>query len=534
MPELEGPGDAASSIDDMVKPATTTPACHGDPAIHASCRRRLRGVLVAGAAGLLSMLAVAGHAVAGDAGLDQAAIMALLAPTSDFSRPEAGEDHPGGDATSRKSTDTTNAFSNSSGNMAFEKELDFKVGDGIFKRTWVSAPSSTTSGDGLGPLFNSRSCQSCHLKDGRGHPPAANFPAEEAISMFLRLSIPPETDAQKADLAAHKINVVPEPTYGTQLQNLSIQGLDAEGKMHMEFTDVPVTLAGGDVVHLRKPSYSIDHLAYGPLHKDTMISPRLTPQMIGLGLVEAVPAAEILQYADPDDANGDGISGRPNLVWSLEKGAVTIGRFGWKAGTPSIRQQAASAFAGDIGISTSLVHAPSGDCTKRQARCIAAPNGEDAHHDNAEASDQMLDLLTFYAHNLAVPRRRNPAAPEVLAGKKLFYAIGCAGCHRPKLMTGEAPAGEDHLAHQLIWPYSDFLLHDMGPDLADGRPEGVASGREWRTAPLWGIGLTATVSGHEFMLHDGRARGVEEAILWHGGEAQKARDAYAALRQDRA
>ena len=513
----------------MVKPGITAPPGAGKRAICTLRRSWRRTGIVVGLAGVLPALAAVPQAVAGDAPAGAKAIAALIVPTSDFSKPEPGESRPGGDATSRKSTDTTNAFSNSSGNMPFEKELDFKVGDGIFKKTWVSAPSSTTSSDGLGPLYNSRSCQSCHLKDGRGHPPAANFPGDEAISMFLRLSIPPETEAQKAALAAHKINVVPEPTYGTQLQNLAIQGQDAEGKMHIDYEDVAVTLAGGDVVHLRKPTYSIDRLAYGPLHKGTMLSPRVAPPMIGLGLVEVVPEEEILQFADPDDRDGDGISGRPNRVWSLESGAVMLGRFGWKAGVPSIRQQAAAAFAGDVGISTTLVHKPAGDCTQPQTACRQAPNGEDPRHDDAEASNQMLDLVAFYSRNVAVPRRRNADAPQVLEGKKLFHEIGCAACHRPKLMTGKAPAGEEHLSHQLIWPYSDFLLHDMGPGLADGRPEGVARGGEWRTSPLWGTGLTRTVSGHEFLLHDGRARGVEEAILWHGGEAQKARDAYAAL-----
>lgn len=461
-----------------------------------------------------------------------ATLAQLLQPARDFSAPEPGENLPAGEATSRKSFDNANAFSNSSGNMPFEKELDFKVGNGIFKKTWVSAPASTQSSDGLGPLFNSRSCQSCHLKDGRGHPPAANFPEDEAISMFLRLSIPPQNDEQKALIAAHRIDVVPEPTYGTQLQNLAIQGFDAEGKMHITYEEVPVELAGGEVVHLRKPTYSIDRLAYGPLHPDTMLSPRVAPQMIGLGLVEAVPAEQILAYADPEDRDGDGISGRANVVWSLEEQRPMLGRFGWKAGVPTIRQQAASAFAGDIGISTPLVRQPAGDCTPVQKRCLEAPNGNSARSDGAEASNQMLDLVAFYSRNLAVPPRRNADHPDILAGKKLFYEIGCASCHRPKLMTGEVRGSDAHLSHQLIWPYSDFLLHDMGEGLADNRPEGEATGREWRTAPLWGIGLTATVSGHEFLLHDGRARGVKEAILWHDGEAKAARDAFAALSRE--
>ncbi len=477
------------------------------------------------AAGAVSALAV-------DAYHDPVALRKLLKPTTDFAAPEPGEEKPGGQATSRKSFDTTKAFSNSSGNMSFAKELDFKVGNGVFKKTWVSAPSSTEASDGLGPLFNARSCQGCHLKDGRGRPPLANWPDDEAISLFLRLSIPPQTEAQKAELAAHKINVVAEPTYGTQLQNLSIQGHEAEGKMHIDYEDAPVTLAGGEVVHLRKPTYSIDHLGYGPLHPNTMLSPRVAPQMIGLGLLEAVPEEQIVAFADPDDKNGDGISGRPNRVWSDEAGGVTLGRFGWKAGAANIRQQTAGAFAGDLGISNPLAPQPAGDCTKNQPHCMGAPNGNTARYDDLEAGKTMFDLVAFYSRNLAVPPRRGAGGADMLAGKKLFYGIGCTSCHRPKLVTGPAAPDEPHLANQLIWPYTDMLLHDMGEGLADHRPEGVANGREWRTAPLWGIGLTQTVSDHDLLLHDGRARGVAEAILWHAGEAQKARDAFASLSKD--
>ena len=259
-----------------------------------------------------------------------------------------------------------------------------------------------------------------------------------------------------------------------------------------------------------------------------MISPRVAPQMIGLGLLEAVPEDQILEREDPDDKDGDGISGRANRVWSLEQDRVMLGRFGLKAGNPTILQQSAEAFAGDIGISNPLVRQASGDCTARQQRCLKAPNGDTEAHGGLELSQELLDLTVFYSQNLAVPRRRAHDDPVILAGKALFYGIGCAACHRPKLYTGKVE-GQPHLSNQLIWPYTDMLLHDMGEALADGRPEGDAEGREWRTAPLWGVGLTEVVSGHRFLLHDGRARGVKEAILWHGGEAQTARDAFAAL-----
>jgi CxxC motif-containing protein (DUF1111 family) len=250
--------------------------------------------------------------------------------------------------------------------------------------------------------------------------------------------------------------------------------------------------------------------------------------MIGLGLLEAVAAEDILAAADPDDADRDGISGRPNRVWDLASGQVRLGRFGWKAGEPSIAQQSGLAMAGDIGIGNPTAPAPFGDCTAAEAACRAAPDGNSPQYAGLEAPQEVMDQIVFYSRHLAVPARRAVNDPAVLAGKRLFYAAGCTGCHRPKLATRRDWEVAE-LAGQLIWPYTDLLLHDMGEGLADGRPEGVASGREWRTAPLWGIGLTAEVSGHTQFLHDGRARSLTEAILWHGGEAQAARDAFAAL-----
>jgi CxxC motif-containing protein (DUF1111 family) len=284
---------------------------------------------------------------------------------------------------------------------------------------------------------------------------------------------------------------------------------------------------------LRVPGYSIVDLGYGPLAPGTMISPRVAPPMIGLGLLEAVPDEEILANADPDDADHDGVSGKPNHVWSRELDKVTLGRFGWKAGVPTIAEQTAAAANGDIGLSTPLIPAPSGDCTDKQKECLDAPNGNSPQYQNVELGEDLFKLIVFYSHNLAVPARRKPDDPEVLKGKALFASIGCASCHKPKFVTGDAP-GQPHLSHQLIWPYTDLLLHDMGEGLADNRPDGEASGSEWRTAPLWGIGLTETVNGHTLFLHDGRARNLAEAILWHGGEAQASRDAFAKLsKQDR-
>ena len=443
-------------------------------------------------------------------------------PTVSFERAEPGEFRPGGDATSNQVTLNRNSFSQASGNLDFKREFDFKIGNGLFRKLWVSAPASTEASDGLGPLHNARACQRCHLRDGRGHPPSANWPEDDAISMLMRLSIPPQTAADRALLASRKVGVIAEPTYGGQLQDFAVQGHLAEGRIHITYEDVPVELADGTVVTLRKPNYAISDLGYGPMHEDVMVSPRVANQMIGLGLLEAIAEEDILALADPDDLDGDGISGRPNMVWSRTFQKVMPGRFGWKAGMPTVREQSAAAFAGDIGLSTTLQPVGSGDCTAAQTACMNAANGNTPRLDNVEVSDTMLDLVTFYSSNLAVPERRDADDPQVLAGKALFYGAGCISCHRPKFVTAREGV-QPELAGQLIWPYTDMLLHDMGEGLADNRPEGDANGREWRTAPLWGIGLTETVSGHTSFLHDGRARSPLEAILWHGGEAENAR-----------
>lgn len=446
---------------------------------------------------------------------EAARVAAVTAPATSFDAPERFEALPGGAATRREAAGA-NAFSLSSANMSFERELDFKVGNGFFRKLWVTAPSSTTSSDGLGPLYNARSCQSCHLKDGRGHPPSG--PEDPAVGMFLRLSVPSETAA----VAGHH-PTRPEPVYGGQLQTFAVPGLGAEGRMAITHEEVPVTPEGGEVVVLRRPSYAVEDPAWGPLDSQAMLSPRVAPQMIGLGLLEAVPEADIRAWEDPDDADGDGISGRASLAWSRAEGRPMLGRFGLKAGEPTIRDQAAAAFAGDIGISTALHPDGWGDCTAAQPECRGLPDGG-----APEADDMVLDLVTFYSRNLAVPARRDPGDPQVLRGKEIFYAAGCPDCHRPKLVTDRLD-GQPEQSFQLIWPYTDLLLHDMGEGLADNRPEGTADGREWRTPPLWGIGLTETVTGKASFLHDGRAASLLEAVLWHGGEAERARDTVARL-----
>ncbi|MEM8650746.1 MAG: di-heme oxidoredictase family protein [Pseudomonadota bacterium] len=445
----------------------------------------------------------------------------VVRPTNDFSKPERFENRQGGAGTSFKLVNR-NAFSNPSQNLSFEQQQDFLLGNALFRKVWVSSPSSNHASDGLGPLFNARACQSCHLKDGRGHPPEGDA---DATSMLIRLARGPKNDTEEKAIKNFQVLNFPDTTYGGQLQDAAIQGIKAEGKFEISYEETSVTLNGGEVVNLRKPTYSLRELSQGPLEADITLSPRIAQPMIGLGLIEAIHPSDIIQLADEDDINKDGISGKVPLVRDPGNGSTVLGRFGWKASQPSLRSQNADAFNGDIGISSPLNKRHYGDCTTAQTQCLNLATGVQKRLGDTEAPDPVLDLVTFYTANLAVPSRRDVSDPIVLAGKKLFYETGCVQCHNPKFVTRKDAGDKEH-AFQLIWPYSDFLLHDMGEGLADNQQVGRASGREWRTPPLWGIGLTKTVNGHTFFLHDGRARNLKEAILWHGGEAEKVRNTF--------
>ncbi|MGH8436227.1 MAG: di-heme oxidoredictase family protein [Pseudomonas sp.] len=428
--------------------------------------------------------------------------------TPRFSHAEPGEALSAGSATVRKSDH--NAFSQPSANLSPLRRLDFSVGNSFFRNPWVIAPSTTIARDGLGPLFNTNACQGCHIKDGRGHPPTAD--AVNAVSMLVRLSIP--AGAGEAQTLQRQ-GVVAEPVYGGQLQDMANPGVPPEGKVRVDYLSVPVRFSDGSSVELRQPQLRITQLGYGALHPDTQFSARIAPPMIGLGLLEAIPEAAILANATAQNAEAQGISGRPNYVWDDAREQTALGRFGWKAGQPTLNQQNAHAFAGDMGLTTSL--RPKDDCSATQTDCLAAASGG-----VPEVSEPILAQVLFYSRNLGVPARRKIDDPQVLDGKGLFHQAGCQQCHTPQFTTA-ADAAEPELANQLIRPYSDLLLHDMGPGLADNRPEFQASGSEWRTPPLWGIGLTETVNGHTQFLHDGRARNLLEAILWHGGEAEAAK-----------
>ncbi|HQZ70396.1 MAG TPA: di-heme oxidoredictase family protein [Anaerolineae bacterium] len=397
------------------------------------------------------------------------------------------------------------AFGLPAANLPAAARRDFTLGKSFFNVNWVTAPASTAGRDGLGPTFNAQACASCHVKDGRASPPDVDHPLRPGL--LLRLSVPQ---------AAGDGIPGPAVAYGRQLQDRANLGIPTEGRLVIAATERPGHYADGDDYTLLAPRYTVADPAFGPFGTGTLTSPRIAPTLIGLGLLEAVDAATLLTAADPDDADGDEISGR---AATLEAGS--LGRFGWKATQPTVREQVALAFLEDIGI-TSALHGEQ-NCPPGQRACAEAPEGG-----RPELDAVKLDRVTFYCQTLAVPARRSLDDPQTTRGETRFADLGCTTCHRPELRTGSGhPIAA--LREQTIHPYTDLLLHDMGPDLADGRPDGAASGSEWRTPPLWGIGLQETVNGHTRLLHDGRARDMAEAILWHGGEAEAAREGFRQL-----
>lgn len=389
-----------------------------------------------------------------------------------------------------------------------ENELQrFRRGRALFRQAWIVAPARDDAVDGLGPLYNRLTCIACHPNNGRGRAP--DGPDERMLSMLVRLSV--------AGKDVHG-GPRPHPVYGEQLNEEGIPGVPGEGRAALSWQAHSVELAGGERVILRKPVVRFRELGYGELGA-VMISPRVGPPVHGLGLLDAVPDEELEAIAR--EPKPDGVRGKVNRVWSLSAQRVVAGRFGLKANMPDLRQQIAGAMLGDLGITSSLFSQQ--NCTASQVACRAAPDGG-----QPELSDSQLDDIEFYFAHLAVPSRRHVDTPEVARGEALFASAGCAHCHRPTLRTGAHPRFP-RLSDKVIAAYTDLLVHDMGEGLADGRPDFDAGGREWRTPPLWGIGLTERVNDHSEFLHDGRARNLTEAILWHGGEAQTARDRFARL-----
>ncbi|QVL16590.1 thiol oxidoreductase [Pseudomonas qingdaonensis] len=382
----------------------------------------------------------------------------------------------------------------------------FFRGRSLFRQAWVVAPSRDEAVDGLGPLYNRVSCIACHPKNGRGQAPQQG---EAMRSLLLRLSVPGR-DAHGGPK--------PHPVYGDQLNDQGVPGVPGEGRAHVYWQEHAVQLGDGETVMLRMPRVELRELAYGPLD-GVLTSARVGSPVFGLGLLEAIEASTLQAMAA--EAKPDGVTGRVNQVWSVERQRAEVGRFGLKANQPDLRQQIAHAMLGDLGITSTL--APEQNCTPAQQACAQAPHGGEPELDAMQLGD-----LHFYLAHLAVPARRQQAEPAVVQGEKLFAAIGCTACHRPELVTGTHPL-YPALSQQRIAPYTDLLLHDMGEGLADGREDFLANGREWRTPALWGLGLGERINPGSGYLHDGRARTLEEAIVWHGGEAQVARQRYVTL-----
>ncbi|MDR1854290.1 MAG: c-type cytochrome [Azoarcus sp.] len=387
-------------------------------------------------------------------------------------------------------------------------------GRSLTRLTWVIAPSLETQTAGLGPTYNRPSCLSCHPGNGRGAAPAN--PDAAMHSMLVRLSVPGE--------GPHG-GPKPEPRYGDQLNEFGIPGVPGEGEAFLTWHTRAERLDDGTSVELRWPTVGFRHLGYGPLSPKLLTSPRIAPPTFGLGLLEAVPEADILAIAAAQKAAGDGVAGAPNRVWESRDKRHVMGRFGWKANQPTVRQQIAGALAGDMGVTSDA--SPEPNCPPVQTACAAVRKKLGEKHPEITPAD--LDDMALYHHVLSVPLPRGQDDPKVSRGEALFATAGCVTCHQPTLRTGPFPA-LPALAGRTIHPYTDLLLHDMGEDLADNRPDFKANGRQWRTPPLWGIGLSETVAGDEVgFLHDGRARNLLEAILWHGGEGEKAKQAVRAM-----
>lgn len=409
--------------------------------------------------------------------------------------------------------DGRNAFSFPAANLSDEERTRFAIGNSFFRRNWVQSPASTTARDGLGPHFIARSCGGCHVQDGRAAPPSfrKGLSDEQPVGLLLRLSVP-----GKEKFGFPK----PDPVYGDQFANHAIQGVKPEGQVVMRWEEIRGRFADGTRYTLQKPIYGFRKLAYGPMSRDVMVSPRIAPQLIGVGLLEAIPEQEILNNAALQAASPGPIKGIPNRVYDAFAEREMIGRFGWKANAATLAHQTASAFLGDIGITSARFRREA--CTDAQKDCLAARNGADPDT-KVEIDDEALGNVIFYQATLAPPARRFKDDSRVEQGRQLFTQAQCATCHRPSYTTAQGPfpsLTSKALQGQTIWPYTDLLLHDMGDALADGRPDNAANGKQWRTPPLWGIGLIKDVNGHTRLLHDGRADGILEAILWHGGEAE--------------
>ncbi|MEL7329926.1 MAG: di-heme oxidoredictase family protein [Cyanobacteria bacterium J06559_1] len=401
---------------------------------------------------------------------------------------------------------TSSAYEAAPPNLTTQGQIDHDLGDEAFEEAFV--PTALVSGAGhakagLGPLFNNASCESCHIRNGRGMPEVGQLllrVSDPAVQTKAQQSAPEALSGTEPELMN---NAPPVAGLGNQIQDFSILGEAPEATVDILWQETAGTYGDGTPYRLRSPQFNITLASGEPLPETVQISPRVPPHVYGLGLLEAIPEADIIALADPNDDNGDGISGRPNQVWDVQTKALALGRFGWKANSPNLLQQSADAYLNDMGIHNPLFPAEDGSTEIDQATLVAA---------------------AAYAQTLAVPARTLINDPQVQQGEKLFNDASCQTCHVASFTTGahKYPA----LENQTIHPYTDSLLHDMGEALADNRADFAASGQEWRTPSLWGIGLAQTVLPYSGYLHDGRARTFAEAILWHGGEAEAAKVAF--------
>ena len=422
----------------------------------------------------------------------------------------------GGDVTHFMFGDVS--FESETLNLPWQLSALFDAGDGNFERPFTEAKTSgfRADADGVGPLFNMSACEGCHVADGRAAPPKAT--GESLAGLLFRVSVP-GTDPHGGPK--------PHPIYGGQLADKAIEGHLPEISYALAFVDVVGQYGDGTSYTLKKPVYTFPKQNYGPLGESAMISTRVAPFMIGMGLLDAITEESILEWEDIDDKDGDGISGKANRVWSVEYNKHMVGKYGWKAETPTLAHQSMDAAINDMGVTNPLF--PMENCTNLEKNCKNALSGiTDA---STELTEQQMNELVGYLEFLAVPGRDYLDNSIVQQGEKLFTSIGCQSCHRSEFKTGTKQR-QRRLHNQEIHPYTDLLLHDMGPLLADNRPSFDADGYEWRTAPLWGIGMVETVNGHTRFLHDGRARNLEEAILWHGGEAESTKQEFASLSKE--
>ncbi len=390
----------------------------------------------------------------------------------------------------------------------------FREGEKEFKVPWVVFP--LLGGHwGLGPTFIANACTVCHVQAGRGR----TVDNAIIVQQLLRVSVPGQGPHGEP---------LPHPHYGEQIQVFGVNvGLKenlkpGEADVYVDWMPSSVTLADGTPVELRRPKLRMENLRFGPLGEQSMTSLRNTQVIYGLGFLEAVPESTLKDIAALQKKQG--LNGRLNYVRDDIQQKTVLGRFGWKANQPSIRQQIVAAFLGDMGVTSSLYMEE--NCPPVQTLCLAMPPGN-----RPELLDYNWDQMEFWHAALAPPPARNLELPQVKLGEKLFQQAGCAACHVPELRTGDYPL-LPIIANTTFRAFTDLLLHDMGEDLADGRPDFLAGPRDWRTPPLWGIGLSAQVNGSTHLLHDGRARNVLEAILWHGGEAKAAKDAFSKMPLD--